>query len=259
MCTANAPVNTGTPSSGRDRAVDARVSLWIGGLLFSLPLLAVKIGFGLQCARLGRRLVLLTYGLYLALFTGVTGWMILLSGAVERVVEGGPYLHGLVGTMMIAWGILAIRGLAPIVKRPLAMKDAWLLTLPCPAYLIAMVVSVRLVREFTHLPAPLVGAVLGTAFVALAGLSQLFLRAARGRPLAQTWQVAMALGMFSTGAYFLVATFLPGVLRDAGQVYASFIADGAEVGAGHSPWVWLMLAAVAVLGFFARRRSEMRP
>ena len=160
--------------------------------------------------RLGRRLVLLTYGLYLALFTGVTGWMILLSGAVERVVEGGPYLHGLVGTMMIAWGILAIRGLAPIVKRPLAMKDAWLLTLPCPAYLIAMVVSVRLVREFTHLPAPLVGAVLGTAFVALAGLSQLFLRAARGRPLAQTWQVAMALGMFSTGAYFLGGHVSPG-------------------------------------------------
>jgi hypothetical protein len=60
------------------------------------------------------------------------------------------------------------------------------------------------------------------------------------------------------GIYFLAATFLPGVMRDAGQVYASFIADGAESGTNHGAGVWLMLAAVAILGYFVRGRSEMR-
>ena len=41
------PVSTGN-SSEKDCAVDVSVSLWIGGLLFSLPLLAVKLGFGLE-------------------------------------------------------------------------------------------------------------------------------------------------------------------------------------------------------------------
>ena len=102
------------------------------------------------------------------------------------------------------------------------------------------------------------GAACGIGFVALSWLSQMFLWAGRGRSLAHTLQVAMALAMFAVGIYFLAATFLRGVLHDARQVYASFIADGAEAGTGHGPGVWFMLAAVAVLGYFIRRRSEMR-
>ena len=184
--------------------------------------------------------------------------MFLLADAVERIMQAGPYLHGLAGTTMIVWGTLAIGWLDPLVKRPRAPKGAWLLALPCPAYFLALIVSLKLAGNFIPLPAPAAGAALGAGFVVLSWLSQLFLRAARGRPLAQTSQVALALAMFVMGMYFLAATFLPGVLRDAGQVYASFIVDGAEVGTGHGPGVWLMLAAVAVLGYFARGRLEMR-
>ena len=62
--------------------MDASVFLWIGGLLFSLPLLAVKIGFGLERGGLQRRQILLSCGMYLALFIGVTGWM-----SVARLVR----------------------------------------------------------------------------------------------------------------------------------------------------------------------------
>jgi predicted transporter len=232
--------------------------LWIGGLLFSLPLLAVKVGFGLERGGAGRRQILLTYGMYLALFMGTVCWRPVLSGVAAQVMNGGPYLQEYVGVTMIVWGILAIHCLVPLRKRPRAPKDAWLLALPCPAYLVAMIVSVRLARDFTRLPAPAVGAALGAAFVALGGLSQAFLRVARGRPVTRTAQAAVALALFITGTYFVATTFLPGVLHDAGHVHASFIADGTEVETGHGPWLWLMLAAVAALGYFARGRSEIR-
>ena len=45
----------------------------------------------------------------------------------------------------------------------------------------------------------------------------------------------MALAMLVIGAYFLATMFLPAVIRDAGQVYASFIVDGAETGTGSRP------------------------
>ena len=232
--------------------------LWAGGLFLSLPLLAVKVGIGLERGRINRRQILLTYGMYLALSIGVTGWMSLLSGPVSRIVKGGPFLHCLVGVTMIAWGALAIRCFSPKGKRSRAQKVVQLLTLPCPAYLIGMIVSLKLAGKCTRLPAPAVGAALGTAFVSLAWMSQLLSRAARGRTLAQTSHAALALALFVMGTYFLAATFLAGAMRDAGQVYASFIADGAEAGTGHGPWVWLMLAAIAALGYFARGKSETR-
>jgi predicted transporter len=238
--------------------VDSSFSLWIGGLLFSLPLLAVKLGMGLERGGFRRKQVLLIYAMYLAMFIGGSGWMSLFAGTVERIMKAGPYLHGLVGTTMIGWSIVAMCCLVSSREPSRASRETCLLALPCPAYFVAMIVSLKLARELTHLPGPVAGALLGIGFVSLGWLSQLLLGEAWARPLAHRSQMAMTLSLFVMGTYFVAATFLPGVMRDAGQVYASFTADGAEVGSGHGPWVWLMLAAVGALGYFVRGRSEMR-
>jgi hypothetical protein len=121
-----------------------------------------------------------------------------------------------------------------------------------------VIVSTGVARELTRLPALVVGTALGATFVALGCLLQRFLGSPRGKLLAQTSHMVMALTMLADGAYFLATMFLPGVIRDAGQVYASFVVDGAENGPGRGLGVWLMLAVVAALGYFARRRSEIR-
>ena len=128
-------------------------------------------------------------------------------------MKAGPYLYGLVGTTMIFWGILAIRWLDPIGQQPRASKKACLLALPCPAYLVAMIVSLRLAREFIHLPGLVVGAALGTGFVALGWLSQMFLRAARGRSLAQHLANGHGVGPVRGGDLFSGDDVSPG--RDA--------------------------------------------
>jgi len=251
-------VTISSPAVGKGKTLNTDVALWIGGMLFSLPTFAVKVGIGLGRGSLGRRPMLLTYGMYFALFIGAACLAPMLTGVLDRVMKAGPCLPALAGTIMIAWGILAIRWLDHVVERPVVSKRAWILVMPCPACLIAAIVSTGVAMELVHLPALAAGTALGAAFVALGCLLQRFVRSPRGGTLAQTCQVAMALAMLVIGAYLLATMFLPAVIRDAGQVYASFIVDGAETGTASRPGVWLMLAAVAALGYFARGRSAMR-
>ena len=70
--------------------------------------------------------------------------------------------------------------------------------------------------------------------------------------------VTAFLGAACLAALVLLAVSHTAMLQDAGQVYASFVADGAEVDTGHGPGVWLMFAAIACLGNFARARLESR-
>ena len=251
-------VTISSPAVGKGKTLDTDVVLWIGGMLFSLPTFAVKVGIGLGRGSLGRRRILLTYGIYFALFMGAACLAPMLAGVLERVMKAGPYLPALAGTIMIAWGVLAIRWLDHVAERPVVSKRAWVLAMPCPACLIAVIVSTGVAMELVHLPALAAGTALGATFVALGCLLQRFVRSPRGRLLAETSQVAIALTMLAIGAYFLATMFLPAVIRDAGQVYASFIADGVEIGTARRRGVWLMLAAVASLGYFARGRSEIR-
>jgi predicted transporter len=245
------------PSSGKGKAVDVDVSLWVSGMLVSLALFAVKVGLGLGFGGLRRRQIVLIYAMYFALFIGAACSAPLFTGALERVPKAGPYLHILVGTVMIAWGILALRWFGHNAERPGVSRHAWIFAMPCPACLIAMVASTGVVMKLTRLSALAVGVALGITFVALGWILQRFLWSARGRPLARTSQVAIGLTMLAMGAYFLATMFLPAAIRNAGQVYASFIADGVEIGTGSGQGVWLMLAAVAAFGYFARGKSEV--
>jgi predicted transporter len=226
-------------------------------MLLSLPVCAARIGLGLAVGGLRRGSMVLTYTLYFGLFLSAACWAARLTGLVERLLRAGPYLPALMGTVMIGWGQFLLRGLDNAAERPGGALPGWVLVLPCPACLLAVIVTSGAALPIARLPAFAVGAALGAAFVALGGLVQLWLWAARRRSSPQFAPVALALGMLVLGAYFLAILFLPAAVQGAGQVYASFTAEPAQSGTEHAPGVWVMLAAVAALGFVSRGKGKV--
>ena len=90
--------------------MDLNIILWIGGMLFSLGIFAVKVGFGLGFSGMKWKGVLLTLSLYLVLFVAIAVLSGHLIKFLEPVLRKGPYLHALMAAGMIGWGIYLLRG-----------------------------------------------------------------------------------------------------------------------------------------------------
>ena len=80
--------------------MDLNIILWIGGMLFSLGIFAVKVGFGLGFSRIKWKGVLMTLFLYLMLFVAIAVLSGQLIRLLEPVLRKGPYLHALMAMGM---------------------------------------------------------------------------------------------------------------------------------------------------------------
>lgn len=123
--------------------MDLNIILWIGGMLFSLGIFALKVGLGLGYGKVGAKGVSFTLAGYLALFIAIALLSERLIGILEPLLRKGPYFHTLTGAGLIAWGLFAIRGShhpRRSTSEPGAIHrgSSLLLLIPCPVCITAM-------------------------------------------------------------------------------------------------------------------------
>ena len=170
--------------------MDLNIILWIGGMLFSLGIFAVKVGFGLGFSRMRWKGILMTLSLYLMLFVAIAVLSGQLIRLLEPVLRKGPYLHALMAAGMIGWGILLLRRQttehrtqtklkfkiqnSKINNSELSTLNSLLLLIPCPVCLTAMTFSTWAALNVIKLPTYIVGIGLGVVFVTLSLFFLLF-------------------------------------------------------------------------------------
>jgi predicted transporter len=234
--------------------MDLNIILWIGGMLFSLGIFAVKVGFGLGFGRMRWKGVFLTLSLYIVLFVLIATLSEQLINILEPILKKGPYLHALMATGMIVWGVLLLRKHKREASQPLNLSTSSLLLLiPCPVCLTAMTFSTWAALSVIKLPASLVGLGLGIVFViltlAVIGLT-------RFKQTSNT-EISLGLGMIAIGLYFISSLFLPRKIEEAKAVYQSFITEGMGIDAGNMAGVIIILILAGLVGYLTNLKKEI--
>jgi predicted transporter len=253
--------------------MDINMVLWLGGMLFSLSVFVVKVGFGLGLGRLGWRGVLLTLFSYLGIFLLTALGCESLIKILAPVVRQGPYLHALMALGMMAWGLYVLRKLAgpgpagglPAHRRHhqtqdsdrLAQHSTLILLLPCPVCLTAITFSTWAALQVIKMPAVVVGLGLGLTFMVLALLVYLFIRIFALKSTLVNNRMALGLSMLGLGLYFLTSLVIPAHIEAAKTIYQSFATEGGNIALGDHLGVFLLLLGAVLVGFFTNKRREV--
>ena len=245
------------------------IILWIGGMLFSLGIFAIKVGFGLGFGKIERKGMFLTLSIYLLLFVVIAILSEQLIKFLEPVLRKGPYLHALMATGMIGWGIYLLRRQTTGHRTRIKLKfkiqnskinNSKLLTLnflplliPCPVCLTAMTFSTWAALNVVKIHAVLVGLGLGIVFVlltlAIVGLTRL--------KQTSNSEISLGLVMITIGLYFISALFLPQKIEEAKGVYQSFLSEGTEIDAGSIAGVIIILMVAGLVGYLINLKKEV--
>ncbi|MEW6658937.1 MAG: DUF2162 domain-containing protein [Thermodesulfobacteriota bacterium] len=253
--------------------MDFNIVLWMGGMLFSLSIFVVKVGFGLGWGRLGWRGISLSLFLYLGIFLLAAFFSASLINILEPVVRQGPFLHAFMALGMIAWGIYILRKL-PGPGRACGLQSnspkqeaedssrlthhsALFLLLPCPVCLTAITFSTWAALQVIKLPALVVGLGLGIIFIILSLLTYFFIRVFTLNSTHLNKRIALGLSMIGIGLYFLTSLFLPAHIEAAKTIYQSFATEGGNIALGDHLGVFLLLLAALVIGFLRNKRREV--
>lgn len=238
--------------------MDLNIILWIGGMLFSLGIFSVKVGFGLGFGRItgkGMYAVLLSYLALFVLLAVFSGWIMeLLGPALKR----GPYLHALMAAGMIAWGISLVRArrhetgggpgkeaAPPAGAANRMIRPVLLLLFPCPVCLTAMTFSTWSALSVIALPPAIVGLLLGTTF---ATLSLALSKVVRFRQSERSG-TGLGVGMIGIGLYFITSLYLPAKIEEARGIYSSFVSEGGSLPVSDMLGVAIMLSAAFLTGY----------
>ncbi|MCK9376609.1 MAG: DUF2162 domain-containing protein [Syntrophobacterales bacterium] len=253
--------------------MDVNLLLWIGGMLFTLSIFVVKVGFGLGLGQVGWRGLVLTLLLYLGIFLLAAGCCESLIKILEPVVRKGPYVHIVMALGMMVWGLYLIRHLAgpdsgcgvhsgrrqptaPAATRA-AHRPALFLLLPCPVCLTAITFSTWAALQVIKLPAWVVGLGLGATFIILSLLIYLFIKLFTLKSTRLNQRIGLGLSMIAIGLYFLTSLFLPAHIEAAKSIYQSFITEGSGMALSDHIGVFLLLLAALLVGFLVNRRREV--
>lgn len=248
--------------------MDLSIVLWMGGMLFSLSIFAVKVGFGLGFGGMRWKGITITLSIYLVLFVLIAMLSEQLMKMLEPVLKKGPYLHALMAMGMIAWGMyLLIRQKTdnrtqtvkiedlktPNNSKLLTLNSSLLLLIPCPVCLTAMTFSTWAALSVIKFPAALVGLGLGIVFVlltlAVVGL-------ARFKQTSNP-EISLGLGMIAIGLYFITSLFLPRKIEEAKTVYPSFLSEGMGIDAGNMAGVIIILILAGLVGYLTNLKKEV--
>lgn len=234
----------------------------MGGMLFSLGIFAVKVGFGFGFGGVRWKGIFLTLSLYLLLFILTAMFSEHLSKMLEPVLRKGPHLHALMAIGMIAWGISLIRKKktnvtenmghihSKISDSSLIMHHSLLLLIPCPVCLTAMIFSTWSALGVIQLPAVLVGYGLGMAFILLSLAVYFFLKLVPFRSSLMTQEISLGLIMIAIGLYFIASLVLPAKIEEAKGIYRSSLLESGPVDIHHVIGVFALLFAAMVIGYF---------
>jgi predicted transporter len=234
--------------------MDLNILLWIGGMLFSLGIFALKVGLGLGYGKVKLRGIIATLTSYLVLFMVIALLAERLIRWLEPILRKGPYLHIILAAGLIAWGSYIIGSRGDGHAHTVRTGARLMLIIPCPVCLTAMTFSTWAALNAVRLHPLLVGLGLGLAFALMAVIVML---AARLRPDNRS-EAPLGLAMIVIGLYFVGSMFLPGKIEEAKGMYASFIMENAGAGNSGGTWLLAILPLVLLIGFFAKKlRREL--
>jgi predicted transporter len=255
--------------------MDLNLVLWMGGMLFSLSIFVIKVGFGLGWGQLRWKGIFLTLVLYLGIFVLTAMLSASLIKNLGAVVRQGPYLHAFMALGMMAWGIYVIRKLPgqspacrvqsnPQEHKAKAKDSARLmhhstlfLLLPCPVCLTAITFSTWAALQVIKLPASVVGLGLGIIFIILSLLVFLFVRIFTLRSAHLNKRIALGLSMIGIGLYFLTSLIIPAHIEAAKAIYQSFVTEGSNIALSDHLGVFLLLLGAILVGFFTTKNREV--
>jgi predicted transporter len=239
--------------------MNLEIVLWAGGMLFTLSIFALKVGFGLGYGRVGTRGIIFALTSYVALFVLIAQLSERLIQLLEPLLRKGPYPHTLIAAGMIAWGIFTLKGSYDMnhdEHKPVKslFKPSLLLITPCPVCVTAMTFSTWAALSVIKLPAALVGLGMGITFAAL---SLLLLTFTRNRNT-ESPETPLGLAMIAIGFYFIASLSLPAKIEEAKGVYLSFPDKGDVVDPNNTAGVLIVLIMALLIGFFSNRRKEIK-
>jgi len=236
--------------------MNLNIILWIGGMLFSLGIFALKVGLGLGYGRVGTRGIALTLGGYVALFMLIAVGAERLMRILQPILAKGPWLHTLLATGMIAWGLVVIFGrrhgheASGQCERP--GRARLLMLVPCPVCLTAMTFSIWAALNAITLPPLLTGLCLGSAFAFMALLVALVVRPRSG----PTSETSLGMAMIVVGLYFIASLFLPAKIEAARGMYSSFITENRIPPGYDGAGVLIFILFLALAGFMSGRSGN---
>lgn len=236
--------------------MDLDIALWTGGILFSLGIFAVKVGFGLGYGRSGPKAVIVVLTAYVVLFTVTAMIAGKLIGIISPILNRGPYLHILMSIGLISWGFYTLRGAGCMAEAgkeagEQARLPSLLLIIPCPVCLTAIAFSTWSALNVVKLPPLLVGIGLGLAFAILA---LVFLALARfGK--SENPEASLGLAMIAIGLYFFASLLVPAKIEAARTVYASFSGEGPPVNHANTAGILLLFFVAILIGYFSKQRK----
>lgn len=235
--------------------MNLNIMLWIGGMIFSLGIFALKVGLGLGYGRVGAKGIALTLGGYTALFMLIAVAAGRLMHLLEPLLARGAYTHSLLAAGMIIWGIVVIvrggrHGEHPAGERREGLGSRLLLIIPCPVCLAAMTFSIWAALNAVSLPPLLTGLCLGSVFSVMALLVALLARARSGAGS----ETSLGMAMIVVGLYFVASLFLPAKIEAARGMYASFITENRMVTGNHGAGVLIFMLLLALAGYWAGKK-----
>jgi predicted transporter len=238
--------------------MDLNIMLWIGGMIFSLGIFALKVGLGLGYGRVGAKGIALTLGCYTALFMVIAVAAGRLMRLLEPLLTKGAYMHNLLAAGMIIWGVVVIIRGARHAEHPAGEcreglgGARLLLIIPCPVCLTAMTFSIWAALNAVKLPPLLTGLCLGSTFALMALLVALLARARSGA----SSETSLGMAMIVVGLYFVASLFLPAKIEAAKGMYASFITENRTATGNDGTGVLIFMLLLVLAGFIAGKSSN---
>jgi len=233
--------------------MNLNIMLWIGGMIFSLGIFALKVGLGLGYGRVGARGISLTLAGYTALFMVIAVAAGRLMRLLEPLLRRGAYMHTLLAVGMIVWGIVVIfrdsrHGEHPAGECREGLGGArFLLIIPCPVCLTAMTFSIWAALNAVRLPPLLTGLCLGSVFSVMALLVALLSRARSGAGS----ETSLGMAMIVVGLYFVASLFLPAKIEAAKGMYTSFITENRMATGNDGTGVLIFILLLLLTGYCA--------
>lgn len=236
--------------------MNLNIILWVGGMLFSLGIFALKVGLGLGYGRVGGRGIALTLGGYVGLFMLIAVAAERLMRILQPILAKGPWLHTLLATGMIAWGMVVLlgkrHGHGATEEENHPFRARLLMLIPCPVCLTAMTCSIWAALNAVKLPPLLTGFCLGSAFALMALLVALIARPRSGAAS----ETSLGMAMIVVGVYFIASLFLPDKIEAARGMYRSFISENSIARSSDATGVMIFILLLVLAGYWAGRSRK---
>ncbi len=254
--------------------MDLNIILWLGGMLFSLSIFAMKVGFGFSFGGLKWKGILAVLAFYFLLFVLIALFSGFLKDLLKPFLSKGFYLHALMAAGMIIWGIYLVRQLDSSTVRQIKAQQSYnpienaektialshyrsaaLLLIPCPVCLSAMAFSSWAALGIIELPAVLVGVGLGVVFIVLSLAFYFSIRHfARNSIIAS--KIGLGLSMIAIGFYFIASLFIPAKIEEAKLAYKAFAENQVAIDMPQAIGLLLLFLAVFAAGFILNINKE---